>query len=76
MTVTKPTNECVKVWNKAFGNLVGIKIVKLPTDEIAFKIPRKWYRVLWCGVKLAGVMGCMRCSIIVDKIKNKISSLR
>lgn len=76
VTMTKFTNESGKVWNKVAGDLVGIKFVKLSTGEVAYKIPRKWYRMLWCGVKLAGVVGCVECFIIVDKIKNKISSLR
>lgn len=75
-TTTKTTNEGIKVWNEVASNLVGIKFVKLSTGEIVYKIPSKWYRMLWCGVKLAGVVGYVEGCIIVDKIKNKTSSLR
>ena len=76
VTVTKVTNEDAKVWNEVAGDLIGTKFGKLSTGEIAYRIPRKWYRMLWCGVKLVGVVGCVEGFIIVDKIKNKISSLR
>lgn len=75
-TVTGSANEGDKLWNEVAGDLVGVKIIKLSTGERAFKIPRKWYRMLWCGVKLIGVVGCVKVFDVVDTIKNKISSLR